>query len=370
MQVTKLTDEQHALLEVTRNVLEDESGPAQVRELTETGKSYSRRLWSMTAEIGLLGLEVPESAGGSGQTYHETALVLRELGRAATPGPYLSHTLAVSALNGVPAHQLSTSWLERLALGDAVGAVVLGTVDHAGYTRLGVSASKSGAGIRLNGVELDVPDIGDADLVVVAARTDDGPLLVGIPDPAARLGPVWQPTHDRTRRLFDVTFADVEIPSDDVLAVGDHAQQLIDELSDRGATGIAFDSVGGLSRVLDMTVEYTSQRVQYGRIIATFQAVKHTCADMYVETEVARIAADAAALEIVAASDARRYWSSVAKFRGGDAYARCAGDALQMHGGIGMTWEFDLHFWLKRAKLNQALYGRPDAHRARVARLI
>jgi alkylation response protein AidB-like acyl-CoA dehydrogenase len=138
----------------------------------------------------------------------------------------------------------------------------------------------------------------------------------------------------------------------------------------RAATGLAVDSVGGAGRVVEMAVEYATQRHQFGRPIGAFQAVKHMCADAFLAAEIARVAADAAVVEIVTGGPRREYWSSVAKFRSADAYAGTAGDALQIHGGIGMTWEFDLHLWLKRAKLNQAILGSSAAHRARVARMV
>lgn len=370
MQVTTLTDEQTALRDVTRDVLATESNPAAVRQLTESGTPFSEKLWTMAGELGWLGMEAPESAGGSGQTFYETSLVLRELGRATTPGPFLSQALVVAALNAVPDHPVAAAWLERLCSGEAKGAVAVGVLDLRGHLELPISAVTSGAGIRLDGRQADVPDIGLADLVLVAAKAEDGPVVVAVPAPTEALAPEWQPTHDRTRRLYDIALDGVEVPATNVVAIGDQARSLIDLMWHRACTGIALDGVGGAAKVLEMTVGYTAQRVQYGRVIATFQAVKHTCADMFVESEVARIASDAAVLEIVAGSEAQRYWSSVAKFRAADAYAQAAGDALQMHGGIGMTWEFDLHYWLKRAKLNVALYGHSDVHRARVSQLV
>ena len=370
MQLTTLTDEQAALQSVSREVLENEAGPRRVRELAETETSFDEGLWNTTAELGWQGLEVPEAHGGSGQSFLEVSIVLREVGRAATAGPYLSHFAAVGGLVAAGDHAMATSWLPRLASGESVGAVLLGTMDLYGERRPSVTASLGGSGIVLNGAQSDVLDVGLADVVLVAAKAEDGPLVVAVDRQSSGLQTSWTKTHDRTRRLYDVEFQALSLPAGAVIARGAAASALIDELWDRAAVGCAIDAVGGAAHVLGMTVSYTSERVQYGRPIATFQAVKHTCADMYVESEVARIATDAAVLEIASGGARRAYWSSVAKFRAGDAYAKAAGDALQMHGGIGMTWEFDLHYWLKRAKLGQALFGNSDAHRARVTRLL
>src|SRR5262249_21183318 len=159
MQVTKLSDEQHALRDVTRDVLERESSPAHVRRLTDGHKTFSRKLWSLAAEVGWQGLEAPEAYGGSGQSYFETAIVLRELGRATALGPFLSHNLAVAALTALPDHSVTRSWLERLATGEAIGSVVIGTMDVTGVLRLDVSAKASDTSLQLQGREFDVPDL-------------------------------------------------------------------------------------------------------------------------------------------------------------------------------------------------------------------
>jgi len=371
MQVTALTDEQQALRDVTRDVLDTESPPSAVRVLTDGHTPVDDKLWRIGGELGWFGLESPESAGGSGQTFLETAIVLRELGRAAAPGPFLSQVITTAVLGSVPDHPISRSWLDRLCAGEARGAVVLGVLDAAGRRQLPIRAERTGGGVTLRGRQTDVPDVDLADVVLVAAAGEDGPILAAVTEPRDALGAVWQPTHDRTRRLVDVTLDGVSVSSAAILAEGPNAAALLDAAWQRGIVGLALDGAGGAAVLVERTVGYTSQRVQYGRPIATFQAVKHTCADMFVESEVARIAADAAVLEIVAGDEAgRRFWSAVAKFRACDAYAKVAGDALQMHGGIGMTWEFDLHIWLKRAKLNQALWGSSDAHRAVVTRLV
>lgn len=368
MQITKLTAEQNALADVARGVLSKQSDPAHVRQLTETRQHYDRDLWKTAGQLGWHGLETPADRGGSDQTFLETSLVLRELGRATTPGPYLSQQLALHALNSQPEHPIARRWTEGLAQGDHIGAVILGTLDRQGRIQPAFRGGASTAStLTLGGKVTDVPDVGCADIVIVAATIDDLPAIVAVPLADIAFAITWRATHDRTRALYDVEATNTQVDRAAILATGAQAQTILIQLWQRAATGIALDAAGGASKAVELTVNYTSQRVQYGRVIATFQAVKHTCADMFVESETARIAADAATLEIATNGPRQNFWASVAKFRAADAYAQVAGDALQMHGGIGMTWEFDLHYWLKRAKLNQVLYGNSDSHRSRVA---
>ncbi len=369
MPIIELTDVQQALREVARDVLTDRSAPAQVRAWADDPHGFDPDLWLLAGELGWFGLEVSEALGGSGQGLLETSLLLRELGRTTTPGPYLSQSLAVTALLARTDHEAAGAWLPRLAAGEAIGAVGLGTLDQLGRPTIGITAASTpgGRSVVLSGRAHLVPDAGSAHLLVLVAEDARSPIVVALTEPQTRCAITWRPTTDQTRRLYDVELDHVEVAADHVLVEGDAARALVAQLWRRAAVGIALDSVGGAAKVLEMTVAYTSQRVQFGRPIATFQAVKHLCADMLVEVETARIATDAAVLALGTGAPDGAYWAALAKARSGDAGAQVAGDGLQLHGGIGMTWEFDLHLWLKRAKLNQALYGSSDSHRALIA---
>ncbi|GAA0565526.1 acyl-CoA dehydrogenase family protein [Actinomadura livida] len=371
MQIVSLTSEQRMLREVVREMLDADSGPDAVRRSGGTEHGFDEALWRKAADLGWFGLEVPEESGGAGGTYLETSIVLREIGRCATPGPYLPHSLAVAAMAAAPDSAPAGRWLDTMLSGEAIGAVVLPTVIADGRTRYPVRAVESGpdAVLHLTGCVADVPDLGVADVVVVAADGPDGPCVFAVPAEEASLQPEWNPTHDRTRRLYRLDLDRCAVAEQWRLAAGEEAARLVDSLMWRAATGIALDGVGGAGRVVEMAVEHAKEREQFGRPIGAFQAVKHMCADAFLEAETARVAADAAVMEIAGTGPRRAYWSSVARFRAADAYARAAGAALQIHGGIGMTWEFDLHLWLKRAKLNRAIFGSCDAHRARVARI-
>ncbi|TDB95184.1 acyl-CoA dehydrogenase [Actinomadura sp. 7K534] len=366
-----LTSEQRMLQEVAREMLDAGSAPDAVRRSGGTEYGFDEALWRKAADLGWFGLEVPEEAGGAGGTYLETSIVLREIGRYATPGPYLPHSLALAAMAAAPDSAPAGRWLDSLLSGEAIGAVILPIVAADGRTRYPVRAveSRPDTELRLAGSVTDVPDLGVADVVVVAADGPDGPGVFAIPAEEASFRPVWTPTHDRTRRLYRLDLDRCAVAEEWRLATGRDAARLVDSLMWRAATGLALDGVGGAGHVVETAVEHAKEREQFGRPIGAFQAVKHMCADAFLEAETARVAADAAVMEIAGAGPRRAYWSSVARFRAADAYARAAGDALQVHGGIGMTWEFDLHIWLKRAKLNRAIFGSCDAHRARVARI-
>lgn len=367
MQIVSLTEEQRLLREVVRELLTADSGPSAVRRAVETPDGYDRGLWRRAAELGWFGLDVPGELGGAGAGYLETSLLLRELGRFATPGPYLSQTLAVTALAAVPWAPASRRWLAPLLAGEVVGAVVLPRLAEDGRFRYPIRLTATG---ELVGEVVGVPDAGGADVLVVTATGPTGPCLLAVPADAAGLTTAWTPTHDQTRRLYRLTLRGCPTLAPWRLAEGEAATALVDMLWWRASTGVALDCAGGAEWLVEQAVSYARRREQFGRPIGTFQAVKHLCADAFLTAQTARVAADAAVMELVRGGERRGYWSAVAKFRCADAYAAVAGDALQVHGGIGMTWEFDLHLWLKRATLSQALFGSPQAYRARVARLV
>ncbi|GAA3525284.1 acyl-CoA dehydrogenase family protein [Aeromicrobium panaciterrae] len=371
MQIVSVTSEQQMLREVVHDVLATDSSPECVSRDVAAPQGFSLGLWRKAADLGWLGLEVPPDLGGSGGTYLETAIVLRELGRFVTPGPYLSHSLALTGLVAAGGDSQSAAWIEPAMTGEVIGAVVIPTIGPGGRRSWPVTArsiDKRGT-LRLNGAAMRLPDIGEANVIVLATMTESGPVIAAIPAAEAEWPTESRPTHDQTRRLYDIDVTGFEVPVEWQLAHGEQAEEIVGALSRRAAIGIALDSVGGGERVNAMAVDYAKQRVQFGRPIGSFQALKHMCVDAYVEVEKGRIATDAAVMAETHDGSRRSYWSAVAKFRAGEAYARAAGDSLQIHGGIGMTWEFPLHRWLKRAKLNRALFGTPAATRASIARL-
>ncbi|MCG5431085.1 acyl-CoA/acyl-ACP dehydrogenase [Mycobacterium sp. MYCO198283] len=313
---------------------------AVARELLATPVS-----WPITADAGWAGLEVPDECGGAAATFAETAVICEELGRAAAPSSYLgSAVLAVPALRAAGADAL---------LGDLA----------AGAVRVAVVLSGSGAGRfavhdgRLSGRAEFVPDAAGADRLLVPAVDNGAPVLVDVSAAEVTVEP--QPVLDETRRLATVT-ADAARP--------EHSWALPPDcvLSERAAVAIAVDSLGVAEAMLAATVSYAGMRQQFGRPIGSFQAVKHACADMLVQVSVARQLVAAAVRDIAGERDAS-VSAAMAKSYATGAAVKVVGSAMQLHGGIGYTWESRVHVYLKRAALNRSLFGSPAEHRRRLA---
>jgi len=306
-------------------------------------------------------LIVPEEFGGAGLGMLDMAMILEEGGYAAIPGPFLfSSVLVASALKLGGSKELNSKWLSALAEGRAIGTV--GVVESAGSIEpvdIGTVASESGAGWRLSGIKMFVPYANVADFVIVAAKNDAGEILLFVVD-AKSPGVTTRSLKnlDLTRRVSSVELKNA--PAELLLGGADLFAKLIDV----AAIAIAADSLGGTERALEMAVEYSKIREQFGKPIGSFQALKHAAAEIVADLEPAR------ALVWYAAHakgvDSSRE-ASMAKARLCDIYSRGTDRAVLMHGGIGFTWEHDMHLWFKRARFNESYFGSPGYHRERVA---
>jgi alkylation response protein AidB-like acyl-CoA dehydrogenase len=348
-------EERTALADSVNGLLDRRSDSTAVRRFTEGG-GFDRDLWMEMAELGWPALLVPEEFEGAGAGLWATATVLEGLGRHTTPGPYLSSAvLAVTALAAASSTALRKQWLPGIAAGEVIGAVALaGTSGRAHVDLLPVVFhGGGGGGGHLDGVAPFVLDGADADVLVVGARGSDGPVIVAVPAAAARAE--RRPSIDRTRSLADLTFENVEVDADSVIAIGEDAATLLDRIVDVGAVAFAADAMGAARRAFDMTLEYAKQREQFGRPIGSFQAIKHKLADMYVLATGAEAAIKAAADSIDRGDASTRRRAAVAGLYGRRAAADVAGEAVQIHGGIGYTWEHDCHLLLKRTKLDLLL---------------
>jgi alkylation response protein AidB-like acyl-CoA dehydrogenase len=329
----ELDDDQLALQRAARDLLDDLSSSERVRAAVDTGDGYDRALWKSMVDQGWMGVELDEGRGGLGLGAVSAAVLLEQVGRHLAPAPFLPSLLALGALaraadDGV---REAEPWVERLVAGDAVGCVRWG-----------------GAPVVAAPIA-DVAVIVDDDQVIAIDLTD-----VGRPDA--------EPAMDLTRSLGWLRHAG---PS---LALG--ARDAVNALVDRGATYVSAELLGGASRVLDLTVAYAKERVQFGRPIGSFQAVKHRCADMLVDVEGMRSTAYHAAWCIGAGDRDASVAASTAKVWCSDASRRVMASGLQVHGGIGFTWEHDLHLYLKRAQLDQVTFGDATFHRERLADLL
>lgn len=325
--------------------------------------------WFQFARAGWLGLDVPEAMGGADATFREVTVVLREMGRAATTSPYFgSIILAVGALRYVTSTDQRDDLLRRVVSGDLRLAVALATDDHLDGALTPFALQCPGGAAQLVGRGHFIPDAVEADQLLVLAVDEDGALaIIHLEDDAPGLSIEPQPVVDPTRRLAHVVADHIEVKDPAILRFRDPPEEAAQRLFDRATLAIACDSLGVAEAMLDATVAYTSTRHQFGRPVGSFQAVKHACADMLLKITVSQeLLASAIEAVSVEADDA---WIAVSRAKSyiGAAAVEVAGEAMQLHGGIGFTWESGIHTYLKRATLNRSLFGCPTAHRRRLA---
>ena len=364
-----LSEDQEALARAAREFLARECPPALVRETARTPDGVPRGLHAKMAELGWMGLIVPEADGGLGLGTLELALVCEELGRVAAPGPFLPTQLVTAALVAAGTKAQRREWLPRLVSGERFAALAyLEESDRHDEEGITLRARRARGGYRLDGTKLFVVGAPGADLYLLAARTGAKSISLFLVDanaPGVRVRP--EETIDLTRRVGELRLKDVAADRATLVGRDGAGWPILARLLDLGAILIAADSLGGAARTLEMAVEYSRVRQQFGRPIGSFQALKHMAAEMVADVEPARSLVWYAAY----AFDHRRREASraaaIAKARLGDVYSATANRSVQMHGGIGFTWEHDLHLWFKRARWNDVAFGGPTYHRERLA---
>jgi alkylation response protein AidB-like acyl-CoA dehydrogenase len=360
-----LTDEQQQLKESARAFLSGECPTTFVRKTMATEDGYPRELYAHIAQLGWTGLTVPEKFGGAGLGMLDMAMILEEGGYAAMPGPFLfSSVLAASALKLSGSEQINSKWLTALAEGKAIGTVAVvesaGSIDARDVNAI---AMKGGAGWRLNGSKMFVPYANVADFIVVAAKKDSDIFLFVVDTKSPGVTIRSMKNLDLTRRVSSVELKSA--PAERLKGGTDLFAKLIDV----AAVAVAADSLGGIERALEMAVDYSKVREQFGKPIGSFQALKHAAAEIVADLEPARAMLwYAAYAQDIGAADASRT-AAMAKARLCDVYSRGTDRAVLMHGGIGFTWEHDMHLWFKRARFNESYFGSPSFHRERVATL-
>jgi alkylation response protein AidB-like acyl-CoA dehydrogenase len=358
------THEQESLRRMVRDLLAARAGESEVRRLMDTDTGIDPALWAEFAGLGLCGLAVPEEFGGAGAGFVEVGVVLEELGASLACLPYLSSVvLAQSLLLACDDRDAQARWLPGLATGDIRATVALN--EAGGWwdgREPGTRARADGAGWRLSGEKTFVLDGHTADLVFVVAGTERGSSVFAVTDGCVRTS---LPTMDQTRKQARLEFDGT--PAELVGTDGGGAAP-VSRMLEIAATGLSAEAVGGARAVLDSSVAYARTRVQFGRPIGGFQAIKHKCADLLLRVETARSAAYHA-LWTVAENDPDELplAAGLAKAYCTDAYAHAAEENIQIHGGIGFTWEHSAHLHYKRAKSSQLLFGDPAQHRELLA---
>jgi alkylation response protein AidB-like acyl-CoA dehydrogenase len=325
--------------------------------------------WRHFTDLGWVGLEVPEAMGGAGATFAEVALLLEEMGRAASPGPFLGTTaLGVGALNLLSAHPGRDALLQQVASGRCTLAVSLSDDDgNQPHDLATFRLETSGGRPRLHGHSAFVPDGHDADrLLIVAIDPDGQPVIVNLEPECTGVAVVPQPVLDLTRRFGALTADGVAVGPEAVWRFAGDPEHAARLLWQRAALSVACDSLGLSEAMLAATVAYACARQQFGQPIGSFQAVKHACANMLVKVAVSRSLVSFAVRQLVGEGSDRAA-VSMAKSYVCTSAVEIAGSALQLHGGIGYTWESGVHVYLKRAALNRSLFGSPIDHRRSLA---
>ncbi len=361
-----LSEEQRQLKASAREFLSAECAPSAVRKAMAAQEGRLAEVDREIAKLGWTGLIVPEKFGGAGLGILDVAVLLEEQGYAAMPGPFLfSSVLAAYAVARGGSDETGDKLLRPLAEGKAIGTIALAeSGDSLAPRDFSTTAIADGTGARISGVKEFVPYASLADFMVVAARGDSGSAdLFAVDSSAKGVRVEMLKNLDLTRRVGRVTF-------DQAAAIPLRREPaLYPRLLDIGAVAIASDSLGGVERALDMAVDYSKVREQFGKPIGSFQALKHVAAEIVSEVEPARsLLWYAAYAQDARLADAPRF-ASMAKARLCDVYSRGTDRAVLMHGGIGFTWEHDIHLWFKRARFNESYFGSPALHRERVAQL-
>ncbi|WP_315744223.1 acyl-CoA dehydrogenase family protein [Bradyrhizobium sp. SZCCHNR1075] len=370
-----LTEEQSMLRDSARGLISDKAPVAHLRHLRdsrdETG--FSRELWATFAEMGFAGLLVPEEHGGSGLNAVEAGVVMEEIGRTLMPSPFLSTAvLAASALTRAGSAAQKAEYLPKIADGSLLAALALDEGAKHRPLHTTMQAVRSGNGFRLTGAKAMVVDGHVADLLIVAARSAGSPgerdgLTLFLVDPKAKGVAIERTVMVDAHNAARITFDHVEVDADHVLGEIDGASAILDGVLGLGRGAVASEMVGLSEEVFGRTVAYLKERKQFGKLIGEFQALQHRAAQLYIEIEITRAAvlkalqtldsdpADAAALV------------AVAKARAGATATRAVQEGVQMHGGMGMTDQFDIGFFMKRARVCEELFGDSNYHADQLA---
>lgn len=373
------SEEQDMLRQAAHDFLAENCPTTFVRQMMEDDKGYAPALWQKMAELGWLGLAFPEEYGGQGLGFVDLTVILEEMGATLLPSPFLSTVLLAgqTILLGGSETQKQT-YLPKIADGALLATLAMtepsGRFDAEGITE--VKAIPAEGGFSISGTKLFVPDAHVADIMVVAARTKEsgdksfGISLFLVDSQTPGISTTLLKTMDQTRKQCEVVFNNVEVERDRLLGMVDMGWPILSKVLNIATAALCAEMVGGAQRVLDMSVTYAKERVQFGRPIGSFQAIKHKCAEMMLQVESAKSAAYYAAWAVDEDAPEVPLAISMAKAYCSDAYRYTAGEGIQVHGGIGFTWEHDMHLYFKRAKYSEFTFGDATYHRELVAQEI
>jgi alkylation response protein AidB-like acyl-CoA dehydrogenase len=372
-----LTEEQSMLRDSARGLIGDKAPVSHLRQLRDSKDTvgFSRELWRAFAEMGFAGLLVPEAFGGSGLGCVEAGVVMEEIGRTLMPSPFLSTAvLAASALSRGGSDAQKSQHLPKISDGSLLAALAVDEGAKHRPLQTSMQAVRSGNGFRLNGEKAFVVDGHTADLLIVAARTagaagEPNGLTLFLVDPRTK-GIATERTamvdaHNAARIVFD----NAEVDADSVLGEVDQGGALLEGVLNIGRGAVASEMVGLSEEVFGRTVAYLKERKQFGKLIGEFQALQHRAAQLYIEIEITRAAVLKALQALDGNFDKAGSAVAVAKARAGSTATQAVQEGVQMHGGMGMTDQFDIGFFMKRARVCQELFGDTNFHADQLARM-
>ena len=355
--IFRFTEEQLSFREMVRRFVTSRSPESAVRAHMTTERGYDPELWrDMAEQLGLQGLLIPEAHGGQGCGFVELAIALEEMGRQLVPSPYVaSAVLATCTLLALDDETANDRLLPGLASGRSIATLAFAEPDSAwDLGRISTAAAEHGGSYRITGEKVHVLDGASADVILVAARTNEGISLFSVDGSAPGLTRTSVRSLDLTRKLARLSFADTPAQ---LLGRAGVATTVLSTVLDLVGVALAAEAVGGAQRCLDMAVDYAKERYQFGRPIGSFQAIKHKCSDMLLEVESARSAAYRAAWSAAEGNTDLPAIAPLAKAFCVEAFSFAARENIQVHGGIGFTWEHPAHLYYRRAKSSALLFG-------------
>ena len=381
-----LTDEQRMIQASAERFLNQVASSAAVRTAMISDQGYDTATWArMARELYWPALAIPEAYGGLGLGFVEVSLLQEQLGRCLLPTPFFATCcLATPALLLSRNEALKERWLPLIAAGEIRASLAYTSAPRWDDSAVQVYAQSHAGGYRLNGEYHYVIDGSDCQLLIIAARTpgsvgEAGIRLFALPADTPGIVCQWQPTLDQTRRLATITLNDVVVHDDQLLSEPGQGWPMLRDVLHIACVGLAAEQTGGAQQSLDITLAYISGREQFGRTIASFQAIKHRCADLMLAIECARSASYYAAciaaecLNIDGDPGIREQLgeaAATAKIFASEGFFQCAAESIQLHGGVGFTWEYDPHLYFKRARASEQMLGTPAFHREQLARQI
>lgn len=369
-----LSDDQEFFRQTTQKFLNAEAPLETVRKMANTSGGFDRDWWQRGAELGWTSLLVPEEQGGislAGEGFLDLVIVAEEMGRLVSPGPLLATSVFAAAVAEFGNEAQKESLLPDVISGDLIGTWALYEPgSHWQAKQIQLEAQAKGDGFVLNGIKSPVEAAGEADYFLVTARTSDGLTQFLVPADTKGLGVKPLESLDLVRRYGELHFDQVELPDSAILGTPDTAEADVERLLQMAVALQCAETSGAVAEVFDFTLEYAFDRFSFGRPLASYQALKHRFADMKLWSEACLATATGAAKAVQHRTEDASLVVSAAKSYIGDHATKIIQECVQLHGGIGVTWEHNIHLYLRRASCNQVMYGTPTEHRERIAVLI